>query len=217
MLPELPYDQVLKDAGRAGRILHRENIYGSGPPNKVANPEVLSLITSQARSPILDVGCGIGPYVSALAEKGFIAHGVEVNASYVETARTLSRSVQIYDGTRLPFGDCTFDTVIAIEVLEHIPDWEHTFREMLRVAVRSILISVPNIGVIPSMSRHLVIPWHLLEATHVNFFTAEILTTYLNRISGISSRVRTYAAFQVNGDIYQNHVFASIQKKSVPK
>jgi len=210
--PELPYDQALKDAGRAGRVLHRENIYGSGPPNQVANAEVLSLITSQARTPILDVGCGIGPYVAALAEKGFTAHGIEVNSSYVETAQSLHRSVQMYDGTRIPFGDSTFDTVLAIEVLEHIPDWEYTFGEILRVAARSVLISVPNIGEIPSMSRHLVVPWHLLEATHVNFFTSEILATYLSQIGGITSHVQTYGAFHINGDTYQNHIFVVIQK-----
>lgn len=148
----------------------------------------------------------------ALTEKGFTAHGIEVNASYVETAQTLKRSVQLYDGSRIPFGDSTFDTVMAIEVLEHIPDWEYTFREMLRVAARTVLISVPNIGVIPSMSRHLVVPWHLLEATHLNFFTSDILTTFLNGISGISSHVHTYGTFHINGDTYHNHVFAAVQK-----
>lgn len=62
--PELPYDRVVAEAGQAGRVLHREDIYGSGPPNEGANLEVLTLIGSRARSPILDVGCGIGPYVA---------------------------------------------------------------------------------------------------------------------------------------------------------
>src|SRR5438270_13328993 len=123
--PELPYERVLKDAGRAGRVLHRDNIYGSGPPSAVASPEALSLITARARSRVLDVGCGIGPYVAALTDKGLAASGIEINNNYVETARGLNRDVHLYDGAKIPFGDNSFDTVMAIEVLEHIPDWEH--------------------------------------------------------------------------------------------
>ncbi len=83
---------------------------------------------------------------------------------------------------------------------------------MLRVARRCVLISVPNIGVIPSMSRHLVVPWHVLEATHVNFFTEDILSRYLRDIDGVDGQVFTYGAFQLNGDVYHNHVFAVVRK-----
>jgi ubiquinone/menaquinone biosynthesis C-methylase UbiE len=212
--PERPYDRVLKEAGRAGQVLHRDNIYGSGPPNTAPNPEVFSLTSSRVRSPVLDVGCGIGAYVAALSAEGISAHGIEINRSYVETGRSLNRNVQWYDGSKIPFGDNSFDSVMAIEVLEHIPDWEHTFREMLRVALRSVLISVPNIAVIPSMSQHLVVPWHLLQATHVNFFTPEILGTFMTRVPDITCQVLTYGAFQVNGNTYHNHVFATIQKEA---
>ena len=34
----------------------------------------------------------------------------------------------------LPFGDDEFDLASAIEVLEHVPDPEHTVAEMARVA-----------------------------------------------------------------------------------
>jgi ubiquinone/menaquinone biosynthesis C-methylase UbiE len=35
---------------------------------------------------------------------------------------------------RLPFADGEFDVATAIEVLEHVPDPEHTVAEMARVA-----------------------------------------------------------------------------------
>ena len=36
----------------------------------------------------------------------------------------------------LPFADDEFDLAAAIEVLEHVPDPEHTVAEMARVAAR---------------------------------------------------------------------------------
>ena len=209
---QLPYQRTLAAAAAAGRTLGRDEIYSSGPPNSVANPQVLSLIAQHCQSPVLDLGCGIGVYVDALRQRGIAATGLEVDPDYVATAKALGRDIQVYDGTTIPFPDETFDTAIAIEVIEHIPDWQHSLREMLRVARRSVLISVPNIDVIPPMSRHLVVPWHLLEATHVNFFTPEMLRTYLRGIPGIAYEVATYGEFQLNGETFHNHIFAVIRK-----
>ena len=46
---------------------------------------------------------------------------------------------------RLPFGDGEFAAATAIEVLEHVPDPEHTVAEMARVARGGrLLVSVPR-------------------------------------------------------------------------
>src|SRR3712207_9486052 len=44
----------------------------------------------------------------------------------------------------MPFGDKEFDVATAIEVLEHVPDPEHTVAEMARVASGHLLVSVPR-------------------------------------------------------------------------
>ncbi len=44
----------------------------------------------------------------------------------------------------LPFADGEFDVASAIEVLEHVPDPEHTVAEMARVASGHLLVSVPR-------------------------------------------------------------------------
>lgn len=213
---QLPYHRKLSQASAAGEVLHRENIYGSGPPSPAPSPEVMRLIAHYQPTSVLDVGSGIGVYVQGLLDLKIPAQGLEVNPEYVAQAQALGRPVQLYDGHKLPFADGEFDTVMAIEVLEHIPEWDKVLLEMLRVARRQVLISVPNIGVIPAMSRHLVVPWHLLEATHLNFFTQDIMTKWLAQLEGITSEVFTYGAFQINGEIYHNHVFAVITRQSQP-
>jgi SAM-dependent methyltransferase len=44
----------------------------------------------------------------------------------------------------LPFAANEFDLACAIEVLEHVPDPEHTLAEMARCAERHLLVSVPR-------------------------------------------------------------------------
>jgi ubiquinone/menaquinone biosynthesis C-methylase UbiE len=44
----------------------------------------------------------------------------------------------------LPFGENEFELAAAIEVLEHVPDPEHTVAEMARVAGGHLLVSVPR-------------------------------------------------------------------------
>ena len=85
------------------------------------------------------------------------------------------------DDPRLPFGDATFDAAIAIEVLEHVAEIEALVAELARVTRTRLLVSVPNMEVIPYYAPLGVVPWHLLESTHVNFFTRASLQAVLAR------------------------------------
>jgi hypothetical protein len=47
-------------------------------------------------------------------------------------------------GTKLPFPDQHFDTVLAADVLEHLERIHAVFDEMCRVAARHVIVSLPN-------------------------------------------------------------------------
>ncbi len=75
---------------------------------------------------ILDVGCGFGWFeISALDRGAKSVHGVEPAEGDLETARGgMQREGVRFDtgtATSLPYDDATFDTVVAWEVLEHVP------------------------------------------------------------------------------------------------
>jgi len=188
------------------RVLHREEIYGVGPPTELASPEVVAL-ARHLPGPMLDFGCGSGALIRELRGSGIQSVGIELRRPEIEASLRddVRPAITLYDGKfPLPFADGQFETVICSEVLEHIPDYSQAAKEMARVGRRA-LITVPDVSAIPALFPHSVVPWHLLEATHVNFFTQvsleRLLQQFFSRIS--FSRI---GAFQVNG----TQVFTSL-------
>ena len=95
---------------------------------------------------LLDVGCGRKPYEAIF--KPFVSEyiGIENETTYVETADAESSAADYYyDGSRLPFDDSSFDTIISVSVFEHTPDPQFLFKEMTRVLKHGgiMIIHVP--------------------------------------------------------------------------
>lgn len=95
---------------------------------------------------ILDVGCGVGQVVQKLTSEGYDAYGVDVSYPNIQLAKKVSEKCMLYDGKSLPFEDSFFDSVGAINVLEHVEEPEAFLLEMLRVTRTGgkIVVSSPN-------------------------------------------------------------------------
>ncbi len=94
----------------------------------------------------LDVGCGVGQVVQRLIDSGYESHGVEVSGPNIEKAKRVTERCQLYDGRTLPYGDATFDSVGALNVLEHVEEPEVFLAELVRVTKSDgkIVVSSPN-------------------------------------------------------------------------
>jgi SAM-dependent methyltransferase len=174
---EPPYAHLRNEA----RVLKREDIYAFGPPVPEVSIEVLEL-ARQLPPPVLDFGCGAGALVRALRKDGIEAYGLELDTERIrhhllDEARPW---VTLYDG-RLPspFRQGEFRSVACSEVIEHIPHPEAVLAELARLASDRLFVTVPDMSAIPRGYHHGVVPWHLLESTHVNFFTQASLEALL--------------------------------------
>lgn len=89
------------------------------------------------RHSVLDVGCGDGLIDQLLLERRPDLHvaGVE---TFVRPGAPIP--VTPFDGTRLPFGDKSWDTVMFCDVLHHAEDPVGILREAARVARHSVII-----------------------------------------------------------------------------
>lgn len=81
-----------------------ENIYKNIPPEQIpwnieTPPEVLrQLVEKKIIKPCkaIELGCGIGNYVTYLAENGFTATGVDISEAAIELAQKSSQSKGVH-------------------------------------------------------------------------------------------------------------------------
>jgi ubiquinone/menaquinone biosynthesis C-methylase UbiE len=205
---ELPYQDVIDEAERIGAVLHRENIYRSGAPVDALSDEILDFVLRNVGDTVLDIGCGAGPYVARINGAGRRCIGIDLDPRAVAQAQALGRPVFPMSADSLAFADNAFDSVVLIETLEHLQNYERALAEAARVARSSVVVTVPDISVIPRMSRRQVVPWHLLEATHVNFFTPETLRRTLLRYAVSCDATRLGDFFDVDGEVLYMHAAA---------
>jgi 2-polyprenyl-3-methyl-5-hydroxy-6-metoxy-1,4-benzoquinol methylase len=99
---------------------------------------------------LLDVGCGEGVLVHRWALEMPQARlvGIDLEEQSIQAGWAEREAPNLEYRTMaaedLPFAENEFELASAIEVLEHVPDPEHTVAEMARCASRHLLVSVPR-------------------------------------------------------------------------
>ena len=160
-------------------MLHREDLYTPGPPHRHLSQKMLDLVQKHAGQRILDVGCGHGVNSVELINRGFQCVGIEANEEYSKEAQKYIEAYHM-KAEKLEFPDKSFDTVIMLEVLEHIRDPYTALSEVVRVAKKNLIVSVPNLAPLETCVEYNVIMHHFFEPTHLNFFTKPMLERFLN-------------------------------------
>ncbi|MBF0487407.1 MAG: class I SAM-dependent methyltransferase [Nitrospirae bacterium] len=186
----------------------RDDIYGSAPASRFVSDVIMNLASSYLLSPVLDFGCGSGALIRNLRGIGIEAFGIELeSAAIIENLYPdIQQYVTIYsNGSWYPFEDGSFESVICTEVIEHISDFEGAVKEIARIARKRAIITVPDISAIPVCYQHNVVPWHILEATHVNFFNqstlSHLLTPLFREVEFVKIHPNT-----INGTTYFNNI-----------
>ncbi|AZD03677.1 class I SAM-dependent methyltransferase [Pseudomonas chlororaphis] len=109
------------------------------------NELVDSIIESVGYGKVLDLGCGEGRLVRALAEKGLDAFGLDISQIAIDRANAFMPG-RFFCGSalELPFADQEFDTVISTDCLEHIhpDDVPHAIAEIRRVCKKHAYLQI---------------------------------------------------------------------------
>ena len=149
------------------------------------NPHRLAAIREHAGTCILDVGCGSGAYVLALAKEYEIA-GVDYREFPTWSAH--AERFSISDAHKLQASDASVDTVLSFETLEHLEDPERALKEYFRVCKKNVIITVPNCELTEGLKASGLIYNHWIDRTHVNFWTLSELERLVTSV-GFSIRV----------------------------
>ena len=121
------------------RFLHQANRL---PSIVAAKSSIIEGLRLRGGERVLDVGCGMGADVFALAamvgESGHVT-GVDFSEALISEAKTraaersLAVSFEVADAQSLPFAHASFDAVRTERMLMHVPNATQAIAEMVRV------------------------------------------------------------------------------------
>ena len=125
---------------------------------------IASLLKATGAERMLDAGCGEGFVISYLLQgnDGLTITGIDCSLEAIEIARLMMQPVlseacpelrrrveggvffDVGDLREMPYDDDSFDLVMCLEVLEHLPDPHRGLCELRRVTSAHCLVSVPH-------------------------------------------------------------------------
>ena len=116
--------------------------------------EALNMID---KGTVLDLGSGDGLFLSLLKKKGIIGKGLDVSEEGVTKTRARGLEASLFDfNDKIPFEDNTFDTVVMLDLLEHLYSPEKLLKESSRVSKKTLIVSVPNFSSLPARLQTLL-------------------------------------------------------------
>src|SRR3989344_395300 len=120
--------------------------------------QVYNMLSDGKIGRLLDFGCGNGYFLGKLKNKVEGLYGCDPYGEPFEKKSVNFEDVKfekINPHEPLPYPDCFFDVVTAIEVIEHVGDEKRVIRELYRILKNGgvLIITVPNKGIFDFLDR----------------------------------------------------------------
>lgn len=124
------------------------------PPDHHQLQALLAALQPNAGQIILDAGCARGRFLKALVPTQATLYGIDLTEIFLTDARRNVPEARFTRGSlaNLPFASATFDGVLCVEALEHLPDTAAAIRELARVLKPTgtlVIIDKSTIGLHP--------------------------------------------------------------------
>ena len=128
-----------------GQLCGTGSFFHPGPPAAVgkADAEIMDFLIARVEGETLDLGGGRGAYAHALREQGHQVTLAEKNLGCLEDVQKLG--IPVVDMNTASWSDLKgrFDTIILIEVLEHVENPMEFLGNVIACARRKVLLTVP--------------------------------------------------------------------------
>jgi 2-polyprenyl-3-methyl-5-hydroxy-6-metoxy-1,4-benzoquinol methylase len=143
-----------------------------------------SVIRSDSRPKVLDVGCGVGEFMLMLREMGFAVEGIDGSREQMDIVYSMGFEGEVADlEDGLPYPNESFGLVSGLELIEHIARAEDLLKEIHRVLCPGgyLLLTTPNFSFLNNRLHYLFGAPPCNEGVHLRFFTKRGLESLLNQ------------------------------------
>jgi methionine biosynthesis protein MetW len=159
------------------------NRWGSGDQTPGFRHAEAHTMIEDAKS-VLDVGCGDGLFLSSLQTKGIKVAGIDISEEGVKKCQEKGIDARVHDIAleKLPYPDASFDTVVMLDILEHVYAPEVLLEEAIRVSKNHVILGVPNFSSLPArlqVLRGKVPENNLPHKGHIYWFNYPVLMKLL--------------------------------------
>lgn len=114
---------------KAVRLGHPSYVWRKGQDRRLG--QIREVVALEGKR-ILDVGCGMGMYVSRFRQFSDEVYGIDVDEEKIAQASQWLPNLQVSPAEKLPFPDEYFDVILLNEVIEHVNDDRQSIREAYR-------------------------------------------------------------------------------------
>jgi 2-polyprenyl-3-methyl-5-hydroxy-6-metoxy-1,4-benzoquinol methylase len=141
---------------------------------------------------LLDVGCAAGALLLTLKGRGWKVRGVEISGPQAAYCRERGLEVSSRPLEENHFPACSFDTILASHLIEHLNNPKDFIREAWNILKPNgrLYITTPNIK--GFQARFFGSSWRSAIFDHLYLFSVKTLTLLLESASFTVERVKTW-------------------------
>lgn len=158
---------------------------------------------------VVDIGCNAGAQCGVWAEKGHRVHGLDINEPLLELARKrAAESGQEIDyrlgtATNLPWPSESMDICIALELLEHVAEWNSCLEEFTRILRPGGALYLSTTSELCPVQQEFTLPGYSWYPSAVKHYVERLATTTRPELANHAKypAVNWFNAYGLSGEL----------------
>jgi SAM-dependent methyltransferase len=167
-----------------GKLQGQSSFFRPGPParpGEAYKPIVDFLLREVRGQSVLDLGGGEGAYSLELSRAGYDVTVADINPESIKVATENGLKTQLLQSGE-SLGDGIADTVMLIEVLEHVQDPKAFLQSAIRVAKKRVVFTLPCTEDFDSLFRLGLSYAHVAVSDHMWHFSLQEMKQLLDSL-----------------------------------